>query len=211
MFGRIDAIVAQVDTLLRTLFVPENRPNQRTNPGEMHACPPLTPAETRLTAGLMRVNHAGEVCAQALYQGQALTAQLTHVREQMAAAALEEVDHLAWCEQRLQELHSHPSVLNPIWYGLSFLLGASAGLLGDRFSLGFVAETERQVTHHLQQHLSRLPPHDHKTTAILRQMQADEIQHAKTAGDAGAIELPFLIKQGMSTISKAMTWSSYYI
>ena len=173
--------------------------------------PSLTLKEKKHVAGLMRVNHAGEVCAQALYQGQAITAQLTTVRAQMTIAATEELEHLAWCEQRLTELGSRPSVLNPLWYSGSFLLGAVAGLLGDRFSLGFVAETERQVTHHLEQHQRHIPPQDKKTMAILSQMQDDEQHHAETALAAGGIELPFLIKQLMHSTSKLLTKSSYYI
>ena len=158
----------------------------------------------------MRVNHSGEVCAQALYQGQALTAQLSQVKEQMTQAAAEEIEHLAWCEKRLAELDSKPSLLNPIWYGGSLLLGALAGLAGDKISLGFVAETERQVTAHLQSHLRRIPAEDSKTKVILEQMQVDEEHHAETAVQAGAVELPYLVKKVMSAVSKLMTKSSYY-
>ena len=159
----------------------------------------------------MRVNHAGEVCAQALYQGQALTAQLKEVKAQMTEAAAQEVDHLAWCEQRLSELGSRPSILNPIWYGGSIALGALAGLAGDKWSLGFVAETERQVTKHLQTHQQHLPTQDVKTKAILAKMQDDEEHHAEVASKAGAAELPFFIKQLMQCVSKLLTKTSYYI
>ena len=159
----------------------------------------------------MRVNHAGEVCAQALYQGQALTAQLTHIKQQMTEAAIEETDHLAWCEQRLQELDSKPSQLNFIWYSGSLLLGALAGLAGDKISLGFVAETEHQVSAHLQAHLKKLPQEDKKTKLILEQMQKDEEHHAHTALEAGGIELPYLVKELMALVSKIMTKSSYYV
>lgn len=159
----------------------------------------------------MRVNHAGEVCAQALYQGQALTAQLTHIKKQMSDAAAEEIDHLAWCEERLTELGSKPSLLNPFWYGGSIILGALAGFVGDKVSLGFVAETERQVSAHLQHHLQQLPAKDKKSQAILFKMKEDEEQHATTALNAGAIELPYIVKQLMRVVSKLMTKSSYYV
>lgn len=159
----------------------------------------------------MRVNHAGEVCAQALYQGQALTARLTHVKEQMAQAAAEEVDHLAWCEERLRQLNSQPSILNPIWYGGSILLGAMAGMAGDKISLGFVAETELQVTNHLKLHLDKVPSNDLKTRAILELMKQDEEHHAQEALAAGAVELPFVVKQLMNVVSKLMTASSYHV
>ena len=169
------------------------------------------PAERRLISGLLRVNHAGEVCAQALYQGQALTAQLTSTKAQMHAAAQEELDHLAWCEQRLRELNAQPSVLNPLWYVSTFLLGAIAGLVGDDWSLGFVAETERQVTAHLARHLARLPAKDNKTHALLAQMQADENQHAEIALQAGARILPEWIKTFMRHSAKLLTKTSQYI
>jgi ubiquinone biosynthesis monooxygenase Coq7 len=159
----------------------------------------------------MRVNHAGEVCAQALYQGQALTAQLTHIKKQMMDAALEETDHLAWCEARLYELDSQPSRLTVFWYSGSIVLGALAGWAGDKISLGFVAETERQVSAHLQNHLQSLPVDDKKTRLILKQMKEDEEHHAQTAIEAGAIELPSVVKQLMSLVSKVMTKSSYYL
>lgn len=207
----VDKLLCEVDTALRTLKVPKHRSSNRVNPGQEIVEPSLSTQEKRHVAGLMRVNHAGEVCAQALYQGQALTAQLTTVKAQMTEAALEEVDHLAWCEQRLYELDSRPSVLNPLWYGGSLLLGALAGLAGDRWSLGFVAETEHQVSTHLQQHLQHLPPQDLKTKAILAKMQDDEAHHADIAHAAGAAELPSFIKQFMQCVSKVMTQSSYYL
>lgn len=159
----------------------------------------------------MRVNHAGEVCAQALYQGQALTATLKHIKKQMTQAAAEEVDHLAWCETRLSQLGSKPSLFNPFWYAGSIVLGAAAGLAGDKISLGFVAETERQVAHHLQEHLRAIPGSDQKTKAILEGMLEDELHHADTAVHAGAVELPYLIKQLMHAVSRLMTKSSYYL
>jgi len=146
----VDKWIAAFDVALRSLCVPKNRQTQRCSPAHGISEPELSAEEKRHVAGLMRVNHAGEVCAQALYQGQALTAQLATVKDQMTAAALEEVDHLAWCEERLHDLHYAPGLLNPIWYSGSFMIGLLAGCLGDRWSLGFVAETERQVTAHLK-------------------------------------------------------------
>ena len=207
----IDQLICQIDTAMRTLLPPKQRASNRINPGHTVTSSPMNQDETRHVAGLMRVNHAGEVCAQALYQGQALTAQLTTVKAQMMDAAAEEVDHLAWCEQRLHELNSEPSRLNPLWYGGSFMLGALAGLAGDRWSLGFVAETERQVAAHLQQHLHKIPLQDMKTRAILTQMHADESHHAEVAHNAGAAELPVVIKHVMKAVSKWLTRSSYYI
>lgn len=207
----IDQIILHADTFLRVLFVPQQRPHQRENPASNIADTTLTLAEKKHVAGLMRVNHAGEVCAQALYQGQALTAKLEHVRTQMVNAANEEIDHLAWCEERLKELESTTSLLNPVWYIGSFCIGAFAGFIGDALSLGFVAETERQVTAHLNQHLDRLPKHDLKTKAILEQMKTDEIAHANAAVAAGGKELPSLIKKLMYATSKLLTTASYKV
>lgn len=206
-----DNLISEVDNALRTILPPKKRISTRHSPAEHVHDSALSSKEKKHVAGLMRVNHAGEVCAQALYQGQALTAQLTHIKQQMSEAAAEEVDHLAWCEERLAQLGSKPSLLNPIWYSGSIVLGALAGLAGDKVSLGFVAETERQVTAHLQQHLQKLPITDKKSQAILTLMQEDETHHAEVAVDAGAIELPYLVKQLMRIVSKLMTKSSYYI
>lgn len=206
----LDSIINEVDNALRTLLPPIQRASTRTSPAQLLDDTALTTQQRKHIAGLMRVNHSGEVCAQALYQGQALTARLTHVKEQMAQAAAEEVDHLAWCEERLRQLDSHPSILNPLWYGGSILLGALAGFAGDKISLGFVAETERQVTSHLQAHLQKIPNHDLKTRAILELMQQDEEHHAEEALAAGAIELPQVVKRLMAVISKLMTQSSYH-
>ena len=167
--------------------------------------------EAELAARLMRVNHSGEVAAQALYQGQAFTAKLDTVREQMQHAADEEIDHLAWCEDRLDELGSRPSVLNPIWYAGSFAMGALAGAIGDKWSLGFVEETEKQVVEHLQEHLDKLPQEDTQTRAIIEQMQADEEEHGDMAKQAGAAELPAPIRGLMKLTSKLMTKTSYWI
>jgi ubiquinone biosynthesis monooxygenase Coq7 len=159
----------------------------------------------------MRVNHSGEVCAQALYHGQALTAKLPNVRREMEQAAIEEQDHLAWCEDRLKELDSHTSLLNPVWYGLSFGMGAIAGIAGDKYSLGFVAETERQVSLHLQHHISQLPEQDERSRKILVQMNEDELHHRDTALKAGGVDLPIPVRITMTAISKLMTKTSYYI
>lgn len=207
----LDTLITEVDSALRTLIPPQKRAPTRVSPAKPIADCTLSLAEKKHIAGLMRVNHAGEVCAQALYQGQALTAQLTHIKKQMNEAAAEEIDHLAWCEERLSELGSQPSRLNPLWYSGSIIIGALAGLAGDKISLGFVAETERQVTCHLQHHLQKLPLEDKKTKAILERMQEDEEHHALIAVEAGAKELPFLIKQAMNTVSKLMTKTSYYL
>lgn len=171
----------------------------------------ITSAQKNQAARLMRVNHAGEVSAQALYQGQAFTARLDNVREQMQQAAAEEIDHLAWCEDRLKELGAQPSVLNPIWYAGSFALGALAGLAGDRWSLGFVEETEKQVVEHLQEHLEQLSENDQRTRSIIEQMQADEAEHGDIAKQAGAAPLPAPIKAFMKMTSKIMTKSSYWV
>ncbi len=207
----IDTLITEVDNALRTLIPPQRRISTRRSPATEIKETELSSSNKKHIAGLMRVNHAGEVCAQALYQGQALTAQLTQVKQQMAQAAAEEIDHLAWCEERLAELGSKPSILNPLWYSGSLLLGALAGLAGDKISLGFVAETEKQVTAHLQKHLQNIPIEDKKTQAILERMQDDEEHHAAEAIKAGGVELPYVIKQVMSVVSKLMTRSSYYI
>ncbi|KTD24048.1 MULTISPECIES: 2-polyprenyl-3-methyl-6-methoxy-1,4-benzoquinone monooxygenase [Legionella] len=206
-----ESILCEIDAALRTLAPPAHRISLRKSPAENLPESHLNSQERRHVAGLMRVNHAGEVCAQALYQGQALTAQLAHVKTQMDEAAAEEIDHLAWCEERLLELGSQPSLLNPIWYLGSFIIGSLAGIAGDRWSLGFVAETERQVTEHLRNHLQKLPLQDEKSKAVLEQMHEDEAHHADVAKEAGAAELPLFIKKLMSRVSKLMTYSSYHL
>ena len=184
-----------------------NRESPAANADEIE----LSNLEKQHAAGLMRINHTGEVCAQALYQGQATTALLGEVRKSMEQAAEEEVDHLAWCEQRLTELDSRPSVLNFLWYTLSFGLGAAAGLAGDKWSLGFVAETEHQVCEHLEDHLSKLPKQDNKSRAILEQMIADEKHHEETARQAGGLEPPIAIRQAMNAMSQLMKKTTYHI
>ncbi|NML13462.1 2-polyprenyl-3-methyl-6-methoxy-1,4-benzoquinone monooxygenase [Azohydromonas caseinilytica] len=172
---------------------------------------PLSDEERRQAGALMRVNHVGEVCAQALYQAQALTARSPALREQMAQAAREEIDHLAWTQQRLDELSSRPSLLNPLWYAGAFGIGLLAGRLGDRVSLGFVVETERQVEQHLASHLQRLPDGDVASRAIVKQMKEDEARHADTALAAGGMELPAPVRGLMRVAAKVMTTTAHYI
>ena len=205
----LDKLINSFDQALRSL-VPGSTSAHRENPA-VQAETQLAVSEARHVAGLMRVNHSGEVCAQALYHGQALTAKLPNVRREMEQAAVEEQDHLAWCEDRLKELDSHTSLLNLVWYGLSFGIGAIAGIAGDKYSLGFVAETERQVSMHLQHHISQLPEQDHRSRKILVQMNEDELQHRDTALNAGGVDLPVPVKMTMTAISKLMTKTSYFI
>ncbi|MDF1756802.1 MAG: 2-polyprenyl-3-methyl-6-methoxy-1,4-benzoquinone monooxygenase [Legionellaceae bacterium] len=207
----LDRLVSGVDTALRAVCIPNDRPCNRPNPSEKISEGSLSKQEKRHVTGLMRINHAGEVCAQALYQGQAATAKLEKVKIQMQNSADEEIDHLAWCEKRIKELNGNTSILNPFWYLGSFIIGATAGLAGDKLSLGFVAETEKQVVSHIQKHIKKIPPEDLKTKAILEQMEIDEAQHAQIAIDAGAMKLPFPIKQIMSLTSKLLTFTSYHI
>lgn len=188
-YSPLDRLLIQLDRGLRTSLGNAPAP-ERPSPAASRSEETLADADRRHAAGLMRINHTGEVCAQALYFGQAATASDPAVREQMAHAAREETDHLAWCEARLAELGAAPSVTNPVWYAGSFALGAFAGLAGDRWSLGFVVETERQVEAHLGDHLRRLPPPDERSRAIVGQMQADEADHARRAQQAGAAALP---------------------
>lgn len=180
----------------------------------MPAEPPageLTPAERAHAAGLMRVNHVGEVCAQALYQAQKLTARSSSSKAMFEEAAREEEDHLAWTAHRLKELDSRPSLLNPLWYAGALAIGVAAGTLGDKVSLGFMAETERQVESHLDGHLSELPATDTASRAIVEQMRLDEVKHGKAANDAGGIELPLPARMLMRAASKVMTSTAYYL
>ena len=205
----IDDLIMNFDQALKTL-VPGSVHANRGNPGA-NGSVDLDEGERKHTAGLMRINHTGEVCAQALYQGQALTARLPEVRDSMQHAAEEEIDHLSWCEDRLVELDSRPSLFNPVWYGLSFGLGAVAGLAGDKWSLGFVAETEKQVCKHLEDHLEKIPEQDEKSRAILTQMLEDEGRHAENADAAGAAELPLPIKGAMGLMATVMKATTYKI
>jgi ubiquinone biosynthesis monooxygenase Coq7 len=209
-YSPADRLLMQADAALRTLLPFSGQP-ARPSPAVLKNETELNESETRHVAGLMRINHTGEVCAQALYQGQALTARLPQVRQAMEQAADEEIDHLAWCEQRIRQLGSHTSVLNPLFYGLSFGIGASAGLISDRISLGFVAATEDQVCKHLDDHLGQLPAEDEKSRAILEQMREDEAQHSTAAIAAGGLRFPAPIKFGMSLVSKVMTKATYRI
>lgn len=209
-YSPVDRLLLQADTALRTLLPFSGQPT-RPSPAIVQPEAELSAEQTQHIAGLMRINHTGEVCAQALYQGQALTAKLAHVREAMEQAADEEIDHLAWCEQRIHQLGSHPSVLNPLFYGLSFGIGAVAGLVSDKVSLGFVAATENQVVKHLDDHLQQLPSTDEKSRAILQQMREDEEHHAASAIEAGGFRFPAPVKFGMSLLSKVMTKSTYRI
>lgn len=209
-YSFLDRLLTQADQSLRTL-VPGAAQANRPSPSQHMPNVPLDETERQHIAGLMRINHAGEVCAQALYQGQALTAKLPDVRAKMEHAAAEEIDHLAWCEQRLKELQSQPSVFNPLFYGLSFGMGAAAGLISDRISLGFVAATEQLVERHLDDHLSQLPEEDIKSRAILEQMRIDEIEHGAQALEAGGMIFPEPVKAAMTLLSGVMTKATYKI
>ncbi|MCY1299760.1 2-nonaprenyl-3-methyl-6-methoxy-1,4-benzoquinol hydroxylase [compost metagenome] len=209
-YSPVDRFLLQADAAMRTLLPFAGHP-ARPSPAIVQPDSELSEEDARHVAGLMRVNHTGEVCAQALYQGQALTAKLPNIRKAMEDAADEEVDHLAWCEQRIRELGSRPSLLNPLFYGMSFGVGAVAGLISDRVSLGFVAATEDQVCKHLDEHLAEIPAEDQKSRAILEQMRSDEQHHANSALDAGGLRFPAPVKLGMTLLSKVMTKTTYRI
>lgn len=209
-YSLFDRLIGHGDAALRTL-AGTHAGEIRPLPGANHPPAELAEDQRRHVAGLMRVNHTGEVCAQALYQGQALTARLPRVQRQMEEAAKEEEDHLAWCEQRLSELNSHTSLLNPIWYGMSLGIGAVAGIAGDKWSLGFVEETEIQVCAHLSSHLARLPEQDQRSREIIEQMRDDEAKHAAMAKRAGAASLPPPVKKLMATVAKVMTSTAYRV
>lgn len=207
-FNALDRLILEFDRGLRTLTL-QKRAVQRDNPAKNLEEPELSEHQRKLAGKLMRVNHAGEVAAQGLYHGQSLTARNTETIDAMQASAREEEDHLAWCEDRLKELHSQPSLLGPIWYLGSYGLGATAGLFGDRWSLGFVSETEKQVEEHLSDHLAKLPEEDSKSRSILTQMQEDERIHGEKAMNMGGQELPTAIKKMMKLVSKVMTTGAY--
>jgi len=206
----IDRLILEFDTALRSVVGGANatRPTPGSEPGNSSN---LDVAERKHAAGLMRVNHVGEVCAQALYQSQKLVARNPEIREMLNHSGQEEMDHLAWCENRLQELGSHTSYLNPLWYAGSFAIGLAAGLAGDKWSLGFVAETEKQVENHLESHLEKLPQDDHRSRAIVDQMRVDEIAHGQDAKNAGGANLPEPIQKIMQAMSKVMTTTAYRI
>jgi ubiquinone biosynthesis monooxygenase Coq7 len=208
--NKFDSLTVHLDSVLQSL-IPGAAHNTRTSPAENIVDEPLNNKEIRHAASLMRVNHTGEVCAQALYKGQALTAKSDNTRISMQHCADEEIDHLVWCEQRLKQLGSHTSILNPAFYGLSYAIGASAGKISDKISLGFVVETEKQVCKHLSEHLKTLPTSDKKSRAIISTMLKDEEEHANCAQQAGGSKLPWPIKKVMSIISKVMTYSVYRI
>ena len=205
--GALDRLIGEIDKAIKVLAAPASpaRPAPHTPGGEN-----LDPFERLESTRLMRVNHSGEVAAQALYQGQALTARSKTVSTAMQHAAAEETDHLAWCESRLRQLGGRTSLLNPLWYFGSFAIGAVAGLSGDRTSLSFVAETERQVEAHLRQHLARLPASDHSSRAILAQMTHDEMQHGERALSLGGADLPRPVARAMGWVAKLMTRGSYW-
>lgn len=205
----LDRFIVEFDKGLRTLLA--KAPTGRPFPDEnLEECE-LNEAEKKHAAGLMRINHTGEICAQALYQGQALTARDPAVQEKLKQAAWEETEHLAWTSKRVGELGSHLSLLNPLWYSGSLLIGATAGLLGDKWNLGFLAETERQVGAHLQSHLDSLPLQDAKSRAVVRQMYTDEVSHAEMAIALGGEELPLVVKLAMRGMSKVMTGTVYWV
>jgi ubiquinone biosynthesis monooxygenase Coq7 len=205
----LDLVWAAADRALHTLAAPASA--QRPNPADGLAQGDLPDEQRRHAAALMRINHAGEVAAQALYHGQALTARNRGIRETLRNAADEEGDHLAWCDERLRDLGSRPSLLNPLWYAGSFAIGALAGALGDRVSLGFLVETERQVEGHLEDHLARLPHGDTRSRRVLEEMKRDETRHGDTAQAAGAAELPAPVKLLMKLTSRVMTRTAYWV
>jgi len=209
-YTKLDRIIATMDEALR-ISTGEAPSPQRENPAGDIPPADLDNEERSHVAGLMRINHTGEVCAQALYAGQAATARHDETREAMQQAADEEIDHLAWCEDRLKELDSRPSILNPFWYAGSFAIGAVAGIVGDAWSLGFVKETENQVEVHLEDHLERLPEGDERSQAILDQMKTDEARHAEMAEEAGAHDLPRPIQSAMAFTAGIMKTLAYRI
>ncbi len=205
----IDKLLVSANNALRTVATPAGK-TARENPAANVAENDLTNAQTAHSAGLMRVNHAGEVAAQALYQGHAAVARDREIEEQMQQAANEEFDHLAWCEQRLQELGSNPSRLGPLWYAGAYAIGAASGAIGDKWSLGFIAETEKQVCAHLESHLEQLPKNDVKSRTIVAQMRDEEAEHGAKASEAGAADLPPPVTAFMRITAKIMTKTAYW-
>ncbi len=206
----LDRLLASANNALRTVAAPAGRP-ARPNPADTIDETDLDEEQKRHAAGLMRVNHAGEVAAQALYQGHAAVARDKTIESQMQQAADEEFDHLAWCESRIRELGYEPSKLSPFWYAGAFAIGAASGVLGDKWSLGFIAETEKQVCDHLDSHLDDLPEDDAKSRAIVEQMHAEEAEHGENAVEAGAADLPDPVKGLMRLTAKVMTRTAYWV
>jgi len=202
-----DRIIEEMDRALNNIFCKQvsSRPYPTSAAIEDSETNPMSDDQKRLAAGLMRVNHAGEMAAQALYQGQSMTARDPKLAEKLKYASIEESDHLNWCRNRLEELDERPSLLDPLWYAGSFAIGMAAGIAGDRWNLGFLAETEHQVVRHLDSHLDRLPENDIRSRAIVAQMKIDEQGHAELAENLGAAELPQPVKQFMKLTSKVMT------
>ncbi len=205
----LDSLITGFDRGLRTLFAPAA--TLRPIPGEEMHENQMSAEEKRLSASLMRINHSGEICAQALYQGQAMTAKNPEIAGSLEKASWEETEHLAWTETRIRELGGRKSLLNPFWYVGSLAIGAGVGYIGDRWNLGFLAETERQVERHLASHLTRLPLQDEKSRAIVEQMKIDEVQHATMAVSLGGAELPFPAKIAMKLTSRVMTGITFRI
>jgi ubiquinone biosynthesis monooxygenase Coq7 len=205
-----DRLVLRLDGVLQSIQL--NSSSGRPNPAKnLLSDTTLNEKERQHSGALMRINHVGEICAQALYAGQALTARSQDIKQELQKAAQEEVDHLSWCQQRIQELGTHTSYLNPFWYISALLIGVSAGLFGDKVSLGFLAETEHQVARHLYNHLQSLPLVDNKSRAIVEQMRLEEMEHALTAEQAGAIPLPLVIQWSMQGLAKFMSLVAYRI
>jgi ubiquinone biosynthesis monooxygenase Coq7 len=210
MPSMLDRLIIEFDTALRSVVGGAN--SGRPTPGaSVEKTTSLDAAQRKHAAGLMRVNHVGEVCAQALYQSQKLVARNPEIQAMLNHSAQEEMDHLAWCETRLHELGSHTSYLNPLWYAGSFAIGLAAGIAGDKWSLGFVVETEKQVESHLESHLEKLPEEDHRSRAIVDQMRMDEIEHGQAALHAGGVTLPEPIQKAMKLAAKVMTTTAYKI
>ena len=209
-YSVLDRFIGGVD-YLRSFLSQQAQHNPRPSPAESCAADTLTAADKKLAARLMRVNHSGEVAAQGLYLAQALVTQDADVRRHMSDTAVEELDHLYWCHQRLADLHTHRSLLNPLWFGGSLLMGMLAARQGDRWNLGFVQETEQQVVRHLRNHLSLLPASDKRSRVVLEKMVEDEAQHALSAADAGAQPLPVIARYGMRITAKVMTSLALYI
>jgi len=209
-YTKVDKFIMGVDQALVTVFG-SPKTTGREYPAKALSDESLSDSDKLEAARLMRINHVGEVCAQALYQSQAMTARNTTTRDKMQQASDEENDHLDWCEKRIEELGGHKSLLNPLWYAGSFAMGTAAGLAGDRWNLGFVAETEKQVVRHLESHLQQLSSDDQRSRAIIEQMKIDEAEHATAALKAGGSDLPEPVRKGMQLLSKVMTRTAYWV